>query len=316
VKPFNFVSLSAIFHAALLLALAAIPALKLLPEQSGDQIEISTEVSNAPAPAAASAPPAVAPAPAPTPTPEPVAKIEPVAKAKPLPAPKPAPVEIVKDEPLPEPPVAAAALIDASDSEPQLEQDVAAADAAAQEFAEKQNLEVIDSAPAKPLEDEIVNETVEAAATQAVNTKKFQEPALPPPMVPPAKEELKNLAGADSGPGDGPPGGRAGRSNLDLKQVNGNIPPRYPVEARRSGRQGKVILNYYVTEDGLVKDVRIIQSSGHADLDREAVRAIGRYRYVRGQAGWTEHPVEFSLRGDFAPSPSRLRTAGPEKSEG
>jgi len=82
------------------------------------------------------------------------------------------------------------------------------------------------------------------------------------------------------------------------------------VLARRNGWQGQVLLNYFVTEKGTVRDVRLAQSSGFPELDREAVRAVSLYRYVPGQEGWTAHPVIFSLKGNAVSQPSRLRTAG------
>lgn len=98
------------------------------------------------------------------------------------------------------------------------------------------------------------------------------------------------------------------RSYLDLKQRPGNLPPQYPRVARRNGWQGQVRLIYYVTAQGTVDQVQVLQSSGYRPLDQEAVSAISRYRYVPGQQGWTAHPVNFTLQGPAQPEPARLRT--------
>lgn len=108
--------------------------------------------------------------------------------------------------------------------------------------------------------------------------------------------------------------GEFGRSYLDLKQMPGNRAPAYPDDARRENRQGEVELVYYVTPEGGVRDVRIIRSSGHADLDQSAVSAVEKYQYFPGQEGWTEHPVHFELKGTSQQVPSRLRTSqGPRR---
>lgn len=96
------------------------------------------------------------------------------------------------------------------------------------------------------------------------------------------------------------------RSYLKLKQENGNRPPQYPLEARRQGLQGRVILKYFVNESGRVENVKVAESSGHKILDDEAVRAVSNYKYSPGQSGWTEHPVRFSLNGLKGDVPAEL----------
>lgn len=96
------------------------------------------------------------------------------------------------------------------------------------------------------------------------------------------------------------------RSYLGLKQDVGNRPPQYPLEARRQGLQGRVILKYFVTESGFVENIEVAKSSGHKILDDEAVRAISSYKFYPGQAGWTEHPVRFSLNGLKEEIPAEL----------
>lgn len=101
-------------------------------------------------------------------------------------------------------------------------------------------------------------------------------------------------------------------SYLDLKQTKGNKPPVYPFRARREARQGQVELIYRVTRDGRVTDVQIAKSSGHPDLDNEAVRAVKQFRFAPGQEGWASHPISFALKGEAEAAPSRLRSAQTE----
>lgn len=96
---------------------------------------------------------------------------------------------------------------------------------------------------------------------------------------------------------------------LELKQFSGNKAPIYPMQARTEKRQGQVDLLYRVTKDGRVAEVQIAKSSGHADLDEAAVKAIAKFRYVPGQEGWAHHPVIFALKGEASELPSKLRSA-------
>lgn len=110
-------------------------------------------------------------------------------------------------------------------------------------------------------------------------------------------------------------GGRLGipagaRLNTDLRQHPGNVPPVYPAVARQNAWEGTVALAYTVSPQGKVTRVKVIRSSGYQILDREAMRAISRFRYLPGQQGKTFHPVTFRLTGPAQQSPSRLRTSG------
>lgn len=48
----------------------------------------------------------------------------------------------------------------------------------------------------------------------------------------------------------------------------------YPAAARRMGWEGKVVVAFHLLPDGSVRDVRIVQGSGHAALDRGAIDAV------------------------------------------
>jgi len=48
----------------------------------------------------------------------------------------------------------------------------------------------------------------------------------------------------------------------------------YPERAREMGWQGKVKVSFVISSDGFVKDVRILESSGVAILDRNAVETV------------------------------------------
>ena len=60
----------------------------------------------------------------------------------------------------------------------------------------------------------------------------------------------------------------------------------YPAAARRMGWEGKVVVAFQLLSDGSVRDVRIVQGSGHAALDRGAIDA------VRNASPFPRSPVE------------------------
>ncbi|MCB1572173.1 MAG: energy transducer TonB, partial [Xanthomonadales bacterium] len=57
------------------------------------------------------------------------------------------------------------------------------------------------------------------------------------------------------------------------------VRPKYPLEARRRGEQGTVVLRVLVGRDGLPVEVDIARSSGSRQLDRAAREAVLRSRF-------------------------------------
>ena len=82
--------------------------------------------------------------------------------------------------------------------------------------------------------------------------------------------------------------------------------------ARFRKLEGETIVNYAVSADGNVTDVTLVQSSGHSVLDDTVVETIKTWKFnPTGKDGLYERPVQFSLKGDALPSPSRLRRPKP-----
>lgn len=82
-----------------------------------------------------------------------------------------------------------------------------------------------------------------------------------------------------------------------LRQKAGNPIPKYPYQDRLKKNQGTVYLVYWVTAFGTVSKIKIHTSSGSRSLDKAATKAIAKYKYYRGQAGYVIHPVEFKIQG-------------------
>lgn len=105
----------------------------------------------------------------------------------------------------------------------------------------------------------------------------------PPAATPPAEAMTGQMTEAVAAPPatSEPPGnsreeikGRYLAANLNY--IKENIQQRiiYPRIARRMSWEGKVIVGFVVDEDGTVRDVHVIKSSGHEALDRNAVATI------------------------------------------
>ncbi len=84
---------------------------------------------------------------------------------------------------------------------------------------------------------------------------------------------------------------------FDLKQKRGNPEITYPEFARKKGLQGKIIIRYYVTKEGLVDQISLRQSSGHSEMDNYVLRLLARYEFLPNQETWIEHEVNFVLKG-------------------
>ncbi|MBF0367874.1 MAG: energy transducer TonB [Magnetococcales bacterium] len=90
-----------------------------------------------------------------------------------------------------------------------------------------------------------------------------------------------------------PPSSRAGYLN--------NPKPLYPKLARRRGMEGQVLLTVEVDERGEPLQVKVKQGSGHAILDRSALKAVKKWRFVPARRGQmairasVEIPIRFSL---------------------
>jgi TonB family protein len=89
---------------------------------------------------------------------------------------------------------------------------------------------------------------------------------------------------------------------------------RYPIEAQRSGIQGRVILSFVVEETGEITDIEVVEGVS-PDLDKEAVRvaklmphwspAIQNNKFVRVRYTL---PVIFRLQGPVVPTGRTSRT--------
>lgn len=75
--------------------------------------------------------------------------------------------------------------------------------------------------------------------------------------------------------------------------------PRYPMAALRAQREGQVILNVTVTQEGDVTGVSVGRSSGDLDLDQAAEEAVRGWRFAaadnRPPSYTADLPIRFEL---------------------
>ncbi|NVO07934.1 MAG: energy transducer TonB [Rhodoferax sp.] len=150
-------------------------------------------------------------------------------------------------------------------------------------------------APAQPLPPAAtpVLATESPAAPAASEVSKAEKaPATPAPPAAPqaAAAPARNVAAAEPS---------TPRFDADYLQ---NPAPAYPPLSKRAGEEGRVVLKVYVEASGLASKVDIHKSSGSERLDRSAMAAVSRWKFVPAKLGteavaaWVLVPIVFSLK--------------------
>lgn len=74
----------------------------------------------------------------------------------------------------------------------------------------------------------------------------------------------------------------------------------YPMQARRLGWQGEVVLAFRLESDGRILDARIASSSGHGVLDRAALKSLTKVERLEHETAHSftlKIPVIYRLEG-------------------
>lgn len=58
------------------------------------------------------------------------------------------------------------------------------------------------------------------------------------------------------------------------------VEPLYPISARRRGQSGLVNMEFTISEDGIVKDVKVLNSEGGVKFEQAAITAVEKWRYA------------------------------------
>lgn len=139
---------------------------------------------------------------------------------------------------------------------------------------------------------------IPAAAEATAPAESAPAPAAPA-AAPAANAGGTSGAPATSSAPSGPTGIELPSSHASYLN---NPKPVYPAISKRLGEQGKVVLRVLIDTDGLPQKVEVKESSGFARLDRQAVDAVMRWRFVPGkrngvpEAMWNLVPVNFVLQ--------------------
>ncbi len=130
--------------------------------------------------------------------------------------------------------------------------------------------------------------------------------AAPSPSVQEGAEEDRAavIGGSPDQPGDKPQqasGVPAGTPAFPLQAPKAlrTPAPEYPEEARWEKRTGLATLGFRIEIDGSVAEVRMLHSSGHADLDAAAMDSLRHWRFVRPPGAestyWYRYVFRFEL---------------------
>ncbi|EGO62864.1 energy transducer TonB [Acetonema longum] len=138
--------------------------------------------------------------------------------------------------------------------------------------------------PPMPAPEPVLEETVAEPQPQPLPDT-VDEPAVAT-LAPPAPQTGNPQAGQPGigqgeGKGDGEGyGDGLGGSGENQARILEGTKPRYPMAARREGREGSVVVNILVGTDGRPETVTIRESSGFAELDEAALAAVKKWRFA------------------------------------
>lgn len=299
------IALSMLLHSSAIALIALGPMIPGLSDKnSGNESSaVTVSMETIPASPVESATPAasVAIAPTPvavTPAPAPVKKIQ--AKSKPLPEKIQAPVVATTKE---------------SEVAPQLEKADEEPMKVAEENVKVQEMPLVQEEKPAVQEEKPVALTDEEDAKEAIVTSEskvtdetFAEEKTPAAVAANSASTQSTSAAPMAAAASTSP--TVTQNYARLEQVPGNRPPTYSRDARLKRAQGKGQLVYLVTKEGQVRDLKLSQSTGYSELDKAAIDAFSKYKFVPGQEGYTVHDFEFSLKGPSDSDRGRLRTAG------
>jgi protein TonB len=142
------------------------------------------------------------------------------------------------------------------------------------------------------LENIIVEVNTTPPKSAAERRQRVPPPPPPPPKTPPKPQAPEPEANNDSGgltfnmpgvqlaganAGISAPGAGFGRDGDATPIVR--IEPKYPIQAARDGKEGWVTLSFTINKIGGVEDVDVIEAEPRRVFDREAKRALRKWKY-------------------------------------
>jgi protein TonB len=72
--------------------------------------------------------------------------------------------------------------------------------------------------------------------------------------------------------------------------------PNYPSAARKQEREGRVVLIFDIDPNGKAINIDILTSSNHDDLDREAIKAVEKWKFASSENGLQRQTTAIKFR--------------------
>lgn len=146
----------------------------------------------------------------------------------------------------------------------------------------------VSDVPDSPIIDVVMNDPDESTQTRQRVPPPPPPPPQQPPKIQPVEPEVED-ASAD-GVSFNMPSVDTGGASIDIGGVGNmqrdgeatpivRIEPKYPVQAARDGKEGFVVLSFTINEVGGVDDVEVINADPKRIFDREAKRALRKWKY-------------------------------------
>lgn len=168
--------------------------------------------------------------------------------------------------------------------------------------------------PGETPEPPPVIDIIMAEPDENTNTRVRRPPPPPPPPQEPPKVELVEPDAAEpdsNGFSLNIPGVDTGSVGISINGIGAmmrdgdatpivRINPKYPPEAARDGKEGWVDLSFTINEVGGVEDVEVINAEPRRIFDREAKRALRKWKYrPKVVDGVAQRQVGIKVRLDF-----------------
>ncbi len=156
-------------------------------------------------------------------------------------------------------------------------------------------------------EKAIPKKTIEKKVTKKIDTKKPPSQHTEPKKTPVKESEIKNTSievkkAPDTTQADNSQSANSARPLITKPsfKIKPKHPP-YPHHARRRGLEGTVLLEIWLDKRGKKEKVLVLTSSGHAILDKAALKAVNQWQFnhheIQGKASASRlHiPIRFNL---------------------
>jgi len=173
--------------------------------------------------------------------------------------------------------------------------------------------------PPQPVVEKVPAERKKPVLAPPEKESAIEEKAAPAPPSPPGRDDLPaedlpqskaptglaemTTAAAPTAQGASAETQKPVERHLAIPAYQHNRQPEYPSRARRRGWSGTVFLKVLVNAEGRVAELAVNRSSGHAVLDRAALKAVADWQFVpatengKAVSMWVEVPVTFRLQG-------------------